>query len=185
MSNFGLRRSRLILVVVAALLLTVVAIASVTAVSAEGGYTKTVTLPAGGWAAFTFNYRAGERVGITVHYTPADGFTNAPGAITLDAYRPNDAYRDSIGSGTQTAPGTLYWELSSPTPTRALDSMVKNGKIDAPATPGKYQVIVHNWDPLGRAVTFNLATSFVTRDTEQQILSSRNGPVLHVVSSGQ
>ncbi len=183
----------LTLIVVMALVLAVVAVASSIPALAEEGphareeatHTATVTIPAGGWAAYNFNYRNGQRVGITANYSPVGTLAHQAPAVTIDAFQPADKYQDSIGSATQTAPGTLYYELSSKLLTPAVRSMIKNGKMDGQAGTGKYQLVVHNWDPQGRPVTVHLATSFVTRGEEGEIMGFRNGPVLHPVSSGQ
>jgi hypothetical protein len=141
----------------------------------------------GGWVAYNFNYTTtGAQVGVTLTYSPVDGFTEVKDAITLDAYSPLDPYLKGkpIGSGTKTGPGKLYWQLGTlalvvpETPENEQTPMPRNMTRDPRVSPvGNYLVIVHNWDPLGRPVTITL--------TSTDVKSGGPGPGFTLVSSGQ
>jgi hypothetical protein len=172
--------ARIMLVVVVGLMV-VVALASGVLVSAAGvaGSTTTALLPAGGgWAAYSFTFPGpGSHVGITLSYSPVDGFTEVHGAVTFDVYSPLDPYLKGkpVGSGTKTAPGMLYYQLDSQPISLKDQVRIRRGEMTAPLPAGDYIVIIHNWDPQGRSLAFQLATT--------NVAEGGSGPAVKLVSA--
>jgi hypothetical protein len=142
------------------------------------------SLSARGWAAYTFDYPGpGSTIGVILSYRPGDLRTDE---VAFDVYPPTDPFLkgDPIGSGVRMAPGELYAQISGPALTMGEWRGLERDSAKAPAAAGKYVVVVHNWDAMGRPLNFDLSTVNVTSDKNGDITRVSAGPAFTKLSSG-
>ena len=141
------RAIRISLTAVLIVLVLAAMAASASAQTAPASTSATVSVPFGGYAAYSFQSDAsGKKIGITSSYSPTDpqdkGLANAK-SVPVDVYGPAGLPPNGKALGTASGKaGMQYFQVNK-------------------SSKGKYVVVVHNWDSLQRTVSVTLSATVV------------------------